>query len=123
MSQKLNTFKSLSNLVGIGKTLPQKLRQGKPVTLFKVNLIEQDKKMKVEYAGEVEEETTKIQKAKEVIVEFLKDGERYSAEIVQGLIPLYFSERTIKRAISELKDEKSIKPRKEGQRIYYSLVP
>lgn len=100
-----------------------KLRQGKPVAPFKVNLIEQEGKMRVEYAGEIEEETTKIQKTKEVILELLREGEKYSAEIVQALIPLYFSERTIKRAISELREEKSIKPRKEGQRIYYSLVP
>ncbi len=100
-----------------------KLRQGKPVAPFKVNLIEQNGKIRVEYVGEIEEETTKIQKTKEVILELLKEGEKYSAEIVQALIPLYFSERTIKRAISELKDGKSIKPRKEGQRIYYSLVP
>lgn len=114
--------KSTNELIELIISQP-KLRQGKPTAPFKVNLIEQDGKMKIEYAGEVEEETTKIQKTKEAIVEFLKNGEKYLAEITQALIPLYFSERTIKRAISELKDEKSVKPRKEGQRIYYSLVP
>jgi len=99
-----------------------KLRQGKPTSPFKVNLIEEEKKMKFKYTGEIEEETTKVERTKEAIIKLLKEGEKYQKEIVESLIPLYFSERTINRAIKELKENKTIKPRKEKQRIYLSLA-
>lgn len=98
-----------------------KLKQGKSMSPFKLNLIEEDGKMKFEYGGEIEDEVRKLEKTKEAIIELLKHGERYTGEIVHTLIPLYFKERTIKRAITELKEAHTIKPRKEGQRTYYSL--
>jgi len=98
-----------------------KLRQGKPVSPFKLNLVEEEGKIKFEYVGEIEEEATKLQKAKEAILELLKDGEKYHGEIVQTLISLYFAERTTNRAIKELKEGKNIQPRKDGKKIYYTI--
>lgn len=99
-----------------------KLRQGKPSASFKLLLTEADKKIIFEYKAEVEEEQTKVERTKQAIIELLKEGERYFSEIVQVLVPRYFSERTIKRAISELKEKQTINLRKgEKNRTYYGL--
>ena len=51
-----------------------KLRQGKAISPFKVNLIEEGGQMRFEYIGEVETEITKLEKTKKAILEFLQDG-------------------------------------------------
>ena len=100
-----------------------KLRQGKAILPFKVSFIEKDGKMRFEYIGEIETEITKLEQTKKAILELLEEGEKYQAEIVQSLVPLYFSERTIVRAIKELKEERKIQPRTgERRRIYLGLV-
>jgi archaellum biogenesis ATPase FlaH len=100
-----------------------KLRQGKSISPFKVMLVEQDEKIKIEYVGAIEEEATKLQKTKEAILKLLEEGEKNPKTIIQTLIPLYFAEKTIKKSITELKDAKIIQPRKDGKYVYYSLVP
>lgn len=98
-----------------------KLRQGKNLEPFKVNLIEEEGIMRWEYKGEIELEAKKVELAKESILKFLEEGEKCRKEIIEALIPLYFSKRTIDRAIRELKDEQVVKPRPEGTRTYLSL--
>jgi len=103
--------------------VPSKLRQGKLASSFKIKLIEEEGKMTFQFNGNLEGEEGKLEKAKEMVIETLKNGERYRTEIIQVLIPFYFKERTIQRAISELEEEKKIKPRKgEMKRIYFSLT-
>ena len=100
-----------------------KLRQGKAISPFKVNLIEEGGQMRFEYIGEVETEITKLEKTKKAILEFLQDGEKYQAEIVDTLVPCNFSARTIQRAIKELKESNEVKQRVgEKRRIYLSLA-
>jgi archaellum biogenesis ATPase FlaH len=100
-----------------------KLRQGKPISPFRVNLVEEEGKMRFEFIGEIETEITKLERTKEAVSGLLKEKERYQTEIIQTLIPLYFSERTIIRAIEELKLDKRVKIRTgERRRVYLSLA-
>lgn len=98
-----------------------KLRQGRALLPFKVVFQEKDGVATLSYEGEVENEVKKREKAKEMIKKLLSEGEKYSSEIVQQLIPFGIGERTIKSAITELKDNQEIKPRKDKNKTYYSL--
>ena len=98
-----------------------KLRQGKYNSPFSVDLIEENGLMRWEYKGEIREEVKITKKIKKEILKLLEGEEKYRKEIVDSLILLYFKKRTIDRAIKELKEEKAVKSRKEGTRIYLTL--
>ena len=100
----------------------EKLRQGKPNSPFKISLVEVEGKISFSWRNEIEAEDSKKENCKEAILSLLTIGEEYQTKIVEKLIPLYFAEMTIRRAIEELKENKEVKIRKgEQRRIYLSL--
>jgi len=99
-----------------------KLRQGKRTEPFKISVFESGGKMTFEYTGRVNTEETKLEETKIAVKDLLKEqGELYQKKIIEVLVPLYYSPRTIRRAISDLLTSKEIQPRVEGQKKFYSL--
>ncbi len=99
-----------------------KLRQGRPVTSFKAALVQSEEGMKWEYLGEIEEETRKIEVLKEKILEALDIEEMCRAEVIEAMVPYYYSESSTDRAIKELKADKLVTLRKEGRKTYFGVV-
>jgi RecA-family ATPase len=98
-----------------------KLRQGKPNSQFKIRIMEIEGKMKFEYGAEVEDDDRKVERAKEIILNLLSAGkELCRGDLIQRMIPLYFSEASIDRAIKELKENKELNLRKEGKFTFFS---
>lgn len=99
-----------------------KLRQGKKTEPFKISAFEKEGEMNFEYIGKIETEASKLEATKEAVKKLLQDkGELYSGQILEFLIPLYYSNATIRRAIKELKENEIITPRIEGRKTYYYL--
>jgi RecA-family ATPase len=100
-----------------------KLRQGKKLDAFKVSVFEKESKMNFEYLGSVENEETKLTETKNAIKDILKEqGELYRQEIIDILIPLYFTQATIRRSLKELIEDKEIQPVPKGVKTYFRLV-
>jgi len=98
-----------------------KMNEGERIKPFRALFKELEGKITIEYLGEVEDEANKIGKAKEAILKLLAEKEMFNKEIVVALIPLYFAERTIIRAINELKEDEEVLIRKEGTKIFYNV--
>jgi RecA-family ATPase len=113
--------KKTDKLIEITMSQP-KLRQGRNVQPFRFNLIENEGRIKFNWVGELQDDTTKLEHAKEIILNLLDDGkEQYQAELMSKLIALYFHERTVNQAFKELKDEKLVNIHKgEKNRTYLS---
>lgn len=117
----LNTIKRSDNLFELFVS-QSKLRQGRPISDFRVDLIEENEKMRFEFISDIESEMKKLEKTKTAIRELLQSGEKYQSEIVDALIPYGFAPRTIHRAIKELKENNGIRQRVgKKRRIYLAL--
>jgi len=99
-----------------------KLRQNKKNPPFRVNVIEEEEKMRFDYAGELEDAVSKTERTKEAICELVKEQEMYVAQINEALVPQGFTITTIQTAIKELKTEGKFEMRAgEKRRIYLKL--
>ena len=85
-------------------------------------MIEEDNKIDFRFDGEIEIEEMKIEKTKNMILELLKEADKCRKEIVEILIPQFIAERTIDRALKELREEKKIVPNKVKNSTYYNLA-
>ena len=102
--------------------VPAKLRRGKKKEPFKIQLTEENEKMRLEYVSEVESEATKLERTKNAIISLLREKkELYGSEISKTLIGAGFSSRTIDRGLGELKDEGRFNRRLDKKRVYLSL--
>ena len=101
-----------------------KIKEGKGISAFKIIILEEDGKMKFSFDGEIEEDEQKLERTKKAILQLLKDeGQKYRQEIINILVPQYFSQATIKRAFDELKKEEKVKViMGEKNRTYLSLT-
>ena len=101
---------------------PLKLREGKLLPNFRVNLTEIGDKMEFQYVGEVEDATKRLERAKIAIKEVLSEGEKYQSEIIEILIPHGHTTPTLNRAFKEMKESDEFSQRVgEKRRIYLGL--
>lgn len=98
-----------------------KLRQGRIAAPFKLNLLEENGKIKFDHAGEIIEDDRKIELAKTIILEILEDEEKSRQDLINLLLPQDSSKRTTDRAIKELEAEKHIFPFFKGRKKYLKL--
>lgn len=76
-----------------------------------------------EYLGVVQEETEKIEQAKEDILETIEEGSKNQKEIIEILSLKKYKPTTIKNALKELTENKKLDFIKEGNKKYYLLPP
>ena len=86
-----------------------KLREDRKINDFKVGVFEKNGKIGFQFLESMESETTKLAKTKEAIKELLTRKDSYQQQIVDELLPLFFSERTIRRALKEMFEAKEIR--------------
>lgn len=98
-----------------------KLRQGKRVPPFRINILEQEGKISFEYFGEIIEAERKLELLKQEIPEFLEQEKKSRQDIVNFAGAQGYSERTVGRALKELIEEKSIKPSTVKRKKYFEL--
>ena len=99
-----------------------KLRRGRKIAPFKVNMTEENGEIHFEHKGQIEDEISQREKAKQLIKEILLKGDKYGKELINCLIPQNISIPTIKRAIKEMKENEDITSvASEGKKIYLHL--
>ena len=105
----------------------EKLRRGKKISPFQVNLVEEDGRIKLEYIGEYMEEKAKIEQAKELILKILEEGTQTKNEIREKVKQaISVSDRTFNEAFSSLRksgeviqggEKEEVKPSGRKQKV------
>ena len=102
-----------------------KLRQGRKLDPFRIDLIDEDDVIKFEHKGELMTEISKREELKELIIKFIEEeanGNTYQAEVVGYFKMKAFGEKTIIRSWKEMKEEEVIVPTETiGKITYYQL--
>lgn len=98
-----------------------KLRRGKAVSPFQVKLSEENGIISLEYQGEVQEEKKKIEEAKEIILNFLKEAWRSRSDILAMLKENKIGGRNGSEALRELEKDGKIKMTQMGRENFYYL--
>jgi len=87
----------------------EKLRRGKKISPFQVNLIEEEDCIKLEYTGEYMEEKAKIEQVKELILKILGEGIQTKNEIREKIKQtINVSDRTFNEAFSSLRKAEEV---------------
>ncbi len=128
----LTSLVSVDKTENLGKTLEMtishaKMNEGEKQPTFQVALREdEEEKMRWEFIQEIEQDFTKIEKAKEGITGFLKlEGKKYQSEVLNSLESKGFTVRTLRRGLKELEKEGVVsygRVQGEGAKKYYSLI-
>jgi len=101
----------------------EKLRQGKSLKPFLVSLEEEKKgKVKLSFLKELEEEMIKREKAKEIILNSLEEGEKGRPELLNLVLTNGISQRCFDEGLKELREEGKIVSRKEGRIMKYRTI-
>jgi hypothetical protein len=106
----------------------RKCRNGIEYTPFKVEMRDEINdccdviKVKLTYAGLIEEKEYKIDQAKNMILDFLSQAPKKRKEIIKALIPQKIGEKNISEGLRQLEKEKKIVSKKDGRENVYSLV-
>ena len=99
-----------------------KNRRGELTKPFMVNALITDTTVSFTYSGEIEEEVSKIKRARDLIIELLSNGELPRQKILQGLSDT-IGRNSTDQAIRKMEQDNELKIRYEGRAKVFSLSP
>lgn len=103
---------------------PLKLKVDKELDAFKVLMAKDGDRISFSYAGEIEEQTLKVEEAKELINTMLNEASE--PQDVQHIIEALRGDAgktAVEKALKEMRESDEIGHRKEGKKIVYFRLP
>ena len=100
-----------------------KNRWGQLIKPFIVTPLITEDSIKFEYGGEVEEETLKSERAKNLVISYLQQYGESARQIILQVLSEEIGRNSIDQALRQMETEKLLKIRYEGRSKYFSLSP